>query len=240
MTDTITPPKAERRPLRSVVPKLILTTVYFWLPTLIFLGLAERIRGNTPFYGDVGILQAIHMTATPWLDRTAIAITTLGSAPVVIVGVLIAVGTLAYYRRLRPALFLLFSAAGTAAVNVLFKLIFHRQRPSLWQHLVNEGSYSFPSGHAMISSALALSVILLLWNTRYRWQAVAAGSAYAVLIGLSRLYLGVHYPSDVLAGWCVSLLWVVTLHQAFAYFGRRGQHTAAAPVTPAAGTESEK
>ena len=63
----------------------------------------------------------------------------------------------------------------------------------------------------MASSALALALIILCWRTRWRWLALIGGAIYMIIIGLSRIYLGVHYPSDILAGWCVSLVWVLLL-----------------------------
>ena len=221
MTDTITPPVPERKPLRQVVLKLLLTTAYFWIPMMLFLWLADKIHDQEPLFGDVAILQAIHSIANPLLDSIAVAVTHLGSAPTVVAGVLLASGLLAYKHRKRQALFLLFCAGGTAAINVIFKLIFQRERPSLWTHIVTENSYSFPSGHAMISSALALSVIILCWHTRFRWIALVASCLYFLLVSGSRLYLGVHFPSDVIGGWCVSVFWVLTVHHIFARFGRK-------------------
>jgi undecaprenyl-diphosphatase len=196
-------------------------SAYFWVPTLVFLYLANHIKANGPLPGDIAVLNALRQLSSPTLDTAMIAITTLGSAVVVIAGVAIATGILAYLHRRRQAVFLLFSAAGTGAINIGFKYLFQRDRPSLWQQIVTENGFSFPSGHAMISSALALSVILICWNTRYRVWAIVGGSVYFLLVGLSRLYLGVHFPSDVLGGWCVSLLWILTLHYAFDHFGKR-------------------
>jgi undecaprenyl-diphosphatase len=70
----------------------------------------------------------------------------------------------------------------------------------------------------MISMSLALAVVILAWKTRYRWIAVIAASLYVLLVGISRLYLGVHYPSDVLGGWCISVLWILTLYHVLARF----------------------
>jgi undecaprenyl-diphosphatase len=63
----------------------------------------------------------------------------------------------------------------------------------------------------MLSSALALSLVVALWHTRFRWLAIVLGALYIALIGFTRLYLGVHYPTDVAGGWLASLLWVMAL-----------------------------
>jgi membrane-associated phospholipid phosphatase len=219
--ETIDPPKAQRKPLHKVVPKLLLTSAVFWLPMLLFVGLANAVRSNHALPGDDAILNGIHHFSSPALDKLAVAVTTLGNPAVVVIGVAVAAAVLAYKRYRRQAVFLLFSAAGTAAINVIIKFLFHRDRPSLWARIVTENSYSFPSGHAMISSALAFSVIILCWHTRYRWLVVIVSTLFFLLVSLSRLYLGVHFPSDVVGGWSVSLLWIATLHYAFGRFGRR-------------------
>ena len=96
---------------------------------------------------------------------------------------------------------------GAAAINFLTKLIFHRVRPHLWPSLTPEADYSFPSGHALISLAVMVSLLLLAWPTRWRGPTLLAGGFFVLLVGLSRLYLGVHYPTDVLAGWAAGGAW---------------------------------
>lgn len=218
----------QTRSIHNIIRRYIWSTIYFWVPAVIFLGLANQVRDKEPLPGDVAILTHIHTFATPTLNKLFEVITTLGSAPVVIAAIGVASATMWYLKRRRDALFLLFSAGGTAAINIVFKLTFARERPELWQHLVIENGYSFPSGHAMISSALALSVIMLVWQTKYRWPAIIFGVLYTLLVGLSRLYLGVHFPSDVIGGWCVSILWIITLHQVLTRFGNRKRSVAPA------------
>ncbi|MFC6659727.1 phosphatase PAP2 family protein [Deinococcus multiflagellatus] len=118
------------------------------------------------------------------------------------------------WQRRRPAdaasaLLGLGSAVGTAFV---MKLLFHRARPELWPRLVAETGASFPSGHATVAAALATCVALLLWRTPLRWPGAAACLLYALLSGAARLALGVHYPSDVLAGWLTGWVCVLSAH----------------------------
>src|SRR3990167_6860759 len=104
---------------------------------------------------------------------------------------------------------LLLAGASAGLLNFGLKLLFGRSRPELWTHLVTESSYSFPSGHAMLSSALALALVSIFWGTKYRVTVAIGAALYIAMIGFTRLYLGVHYPSDIIAGWCASFAWVI-------------------------------
>ncbi|MDO4263722.1 MAG: phosphatase PAP2 family protein, partial [Deinococcus sp.] len=111
----------------------------------------------------------------------------------------------------RAALFTLLGPGSAVALDALMKVLFSRPRPELWPRLVEETSASSPSGHATMSAALATWAALLLWPRlgRWRWLVVPAGILYAGTVGLSRIILGVHYPSDVLAGWLTGLALVL-------------------------------
>ena len=138
-----------------------------------------------------------------------VAFTNLGGVEgVLAIGAIITI-YLIVKKRYNDLFLLVGGVGGVAIANAVLKLLFHRDRPSLWPHLVHETSFSFPSGHAMASASLATVIVLLFWQTRYRWWVVAAAGIYTIVIGFSRLYLGVHYPSDILAGWSVSVVWVI-------------------------------
>lgn len=211
----------QKRSFHRILPTFLRSTVLFWAPALVFLILANEVRLKEPLPGDVPILTTVNGFASPGLNDFFLAVTSLGSAPFVIAAVGIAAATMWYLGNRKNALFLIFAAGGTALINTVFKLLFERERPDLWQLLVVEEGFSFPSGHAMISSSLALVCIVLAWHTAHRWYAVIGGGLYALLVGISRIYLGVHYPSDVLAGWCISILWIITLHKVLNKYVRR-------------------
>lgn len=101
-------------------------------------------------------------------------------------------------------------AVGGAALNLLAKAILGRPRPAFWASLAPETTYSFPSGHAMGSAAVVLALGLLL--TRGRWRVWLPGALFVLGVGFSRVYLGVHYPSDVLSGWIAALGWVTGVY----------------------------
>jgi membrane-associated phospholipid phosphatase len=161
-----------------------------------------------PLPGDASVQQWLHHRATPLLDNFFIFFTDLGGAVAILIATLALVLLLANRHRKLEAAILATGVFGAAIINIALKLLFERVRPTLWQPLVIEHSFSFPSGHAMASSALVCCVVILMWRNRWRWWILAGASAYMVLIGISRVYLGVHYPSDVLAGWLISVAWV--------------------------------
>ena len=188
---------------------LLLALLVFLTPVIIFSKLAGEVIEKDPILLDTTILKSIHEHASPFLNHLFLFITTLGSFKV-IAPVTIALVLWFYYKnQRRSSLIIAFSVLGAATANFILKLLFTRSRPALWETLVKEPSYSFPSGHAMVSCALILSIIFIVWQTKYRFAALVAGSLLIVLIGLSRLYLGVHYPTDVIAGWSASIVWVI-------------------------------
>ncbi|RSK45862.1 phosphatase PAP2 family protein [Hymenobacter perfusus] len=184
-------------------------------PWCVFIKVAQEVWEDQGFFGDQALLELLHRTGSPGQDAVALWMARAGGTlwtPVVEAAVL---GGLLLARQRRAALFFLLSVGGAGALNLLAKLLLARARPALWMSIAPETTYSFPSGHAMGAAALALTLGVLLWPTRARWVAVAVGTAWALLMGWSRMYLGVHFPSDVLAGWVGSVGWVGGMHLLF-------------------------
>ncbi len=195
---------------------LLAYSILFWLPAIIFCYIAGEILERQPFYLDTAVLNWIHAHSSYFLDNFFLVLTTIGNAEI-IAPIALLISGLLYYKRYRQKAIIVFTAFfGAAAANLILKLLFHRTRPAFWQSAIHETGYSFPSGHAMMSSALVLSIIVLVWNTRWQWFAIGIGMPFVALVGYSRLYLGVHYPTDVIAGWLASAAWlsivVFTLH----------------------------
>jgi undecaprenyl-diphosphatase len=180
-------------------------------PLFLFGELAENIRENEPFAFDEAILRFMQHRANATLDRIMVLASEIGSGPVVGIVDLVVCLLLIVRRRWFDALFWALATGGAALLNQLAKHGYERSRPDFWVSIAPETSFSFPSGHTMQSTALAAALLVLLWPTAARLPAVLGGTIFALLVGVSRVYLGVHYPSDVLAGWAASIAWVAGL-----------------------------
>jgi undecaprenyl-diphosphatase len=110
---------------------------------------------------------------------------------------------------------LLLSIGGIALGVTFLKLLFARARPTDVGAIIEETSFSFPSGHSMGSMGLALTIALLMWPTKWRVPVVIACVVYVLIVGFSRMYLGVHYPTDVAAGWLLGAGWVGLVYAIF-------------------------
>lgn len=177
-------------------------------PLFVFGSLAEEVWAREGFGWDERVLRAIHAHAAPGFDAAMLFFTRVGAPLPMIAFVALALLTLLARRHRSAACFFALAVGGAAGLNVAAKLLFQRARPSLWPALLPEHDYGFPSGHAMGSLAVVAALAILLWHTRWRWPVLAFGGLFVAAVGLSRVYLGVHYPSDILAGWSASLAWV--------------------------------
>ena len=180
------------------------------LPFLIFGKLAVEIRQGEAFSWDESVLKAVHLHATAQRDAMVARASIAGTALTLPFLVAVIFG-LRFLKQARNAAFFTLAVFGAYALNLLAKAFFQRPRPALWLSVAPEKNYSFPSGHAMVSAAVALAFIALAWPTRWRWPVFIVAILSTLIIGFSRLYLGVHYPSDVIGGWCGALLWVCGL-----------------------------
>jgi undecaprenyl-diphosphatase len=189
---------------------LLLLLIGVYLPLQIFGLLAVEIWENQGgFLWDVPILIAIHTAARTQLDVFATTLTKLGSFWTVLPVVSVIALVLLLQRRWRSLTYLLTTTVGSAIINRTVKEIMHRVRPQLWESPSPELDYAFPSGHAMTSMTLVAALVTLTWGSPWCWPVLIFGSLFVVAIGWTRLYLGVHFPSDILAGWMVSVAWVI-------------------------------
>jgi undecaprenyl-diphosphatase len=161
-----------------------------------------------------------------WLPGTMRDITSLGSAPVLAIFVVAVAGALEVRRQHHAVALLLAATVGGILLNESLKDLFGRPRPELALRLTEVRSLSFPSGHAMLSAIIYLTLAALLTRLvegrALRVYFVALAALLTLLVGLSRIYLGVHYPSDVLAGWAAGLAWALLCWTLASYLQRRG------------------
>lgn len=183
-----------------------------------FLILAGEVAEGDTLAFDTRILQALRSSADPsrpigpaWMAGALEDLTALGGPTVLILVILSVVGFLVLQTRYRTALFVAAVAITGELVNAAMKYGFNRPRPSVVPHLRAVFSSSFPSGHAMESAIvyLTLGAILMRVAERRVTKLYILGIAMLLtfLVGVSRVYLGVHYPTDVIAGWIIGFVW---------------------------------
>lgn len=188
---------------------------------LIFIFIAQDVfEGETASFDRAAILafrsagNISQSVGPPWVEEAVRDVTALGSIIVVIILSGAVLGYLLMLGKRGPALLLLMSVAGGTALNDLLKYVFARPRPDLVLPATQVFTSSFPSGHAAVSAVVYLTLGALL----ARDAPSVAGKIYVMavailivfLVGVSRVFLGVHYPTDVLAGWCIGSAWALT------------------------------
>lgn len=191
------------------------------LPLWGFGKLAAAVRGTGLLHFDEPLLRYAQAASGPGADRLFLLFSALGYGYGVVPFDIMLVLALAWRRRFRESVFAAVALGGSALLNLAAKRIFARERPALWEPIAPESTFSFPSGHAMGSMTLAAVLVLLAWPTRWRWPVLGAMPLFVPLVGLSRVYLGVHFPSDILAGWAVAVAWAAGIYVLSFRGGRR-------------------
>jgi len=207
---------------------LVAGIVVATIATFGFAELAEHVLAGGTQAFDVAVLQWIHAHQTPLLTQLMVEMTYLGTGTVVMTVVGVAALFLWHTEHKHSARLLVAATAGNIILNGLLKLIYHRPRPTVFEWQTQAVSSSFPSGHAMSATVVYGTVAYLLMRLQKHTWAKALTLSGAILlillICLTRLYLGVHYPSDVLGGIIVGLAWaafcMATLEASLA-LGRR-------------------
>lgn len=193
--------------------KMLLWFFCLLLPLWGFAAMVGELHEKNAFPFDLPILNMLHAMASPAKDRFFVLMSKLGYMWGVLPLDIFLLVWLVARRRFRDSLFFVLAVLGSLILNVAAKNHFARARPSLWLSITPETTFSFPSGHAMASATLAVALIFLFWPTRGRWWVAVAAIVFAVLVGISRIYLGVHFPSDILTGWTAAIAWVVAMHE---------------------------
>lgn len=188
--------------------------------------IADEVSEGETLGLDKAVLMALRTPGDPadpigpaWLEEAARDVTALGSFSVLTILIIVVVIHLFLIGRWRTGWFLAFSVIGGTILSTALKSFYDRPRPDL-TGVARVFTASFPSGHATISAVvyLTLGALLAEMAERRSQQVLYLGSAIflAVIVGLSRVYLGVHYPTDVLAGWSIgagwALAWTLAAH----------------------------
>jgi len=193
---------------------------------ILFGWLANEVWRHETIAFDATVRNAVHGFASPGLTSFFRVVTHFGSELFLVPFGALVVWQLAAAGRRHAAVLFAVAAAGGEALDYILKMLFRRTRPEVFFGYTLPHSYSFPSGHSMLSAcffgvlaAVAAPRFPSLWQKTAIWVTAAAST---LLIGLSRIYLGVHYPSDVAAGFAAAVIWVVSVRAGYQVWLRRG------------------
>lgn len=219
---------------------MLVTALVIVIALIAFIKIAEETAEGDLKEFDDRILRALRDPVTPdipvgppWLVEAGKDITALGGRTLLMITVLTVMGALALERKLHAMWLVGIAALGGGVLTTAMKELFARARPDAVPHLVPVLSPSFPSGHSMLAAViyLTLGALLASFHSRRSTKAYLMGVAMfmTLVVGVSRVYLGVHYPTDVLAGWCAGLVWALVCWLVARYLQERG---AVEPPTP--------
>jgi undecaprenyl-diphosphatase len=212
----------------GVTAGLLLTAALTWALAV----LTESVLTRDPLtLLDRTVAEFLHDRAVPGLTDVMEVVTYMGAGSVLIPLAIVLAGLLLWRRRSGEALLIVTATAGASALNFLVKNLMARPRPDIIVSFIDAEGFSFPSGHATVSTAFYLTLGLLAAGWVRKWESrvyvLLAALAAILLVGFSRLYLGVHYLSDVLAGFTLGGLWV-TIAVTTAALWQQGHHQRAA------------
>jgi undecaprenyl-diphosphatase len=227
-------------------PLLVRTLVLIALGIVAFLLLAALVTRGTIQDLDVQILREVRKLATRedhasrlWGEESIVAITSLGATITLVCACLVTLGFLLLTRKWHTSLVLVLVLCGAGGLNQWLKPYYDRARPEAVTHAQYVESASFPSGHALLSTAvygtLGAIGISLLRDRRLKIYLLTLTIVLVLLIGLSRIYLGVHYPSDVLAGWIAGTVWSLACWLLARHFARADRRFGETSVPDSAG-----
>lgn len=191
-----------------------------------FAALVEEVLERDTAAFDQAVLLWLREHSSAWADGLALGFAVIGSPAGITL--LTALGAAALFRKGRAidAVTLGLALGGAGLLTYSLKRVFNMPRPALWSQIVTEQTASFPSGHALLSWSLLgfIGVWLVLESPRqpWRWAVAAVCFVAAAMIGLSRAYLGVHWPSDILAGSIVATFWLAVCFAGRQWFSQGG------------------
>ncbi|KAF0816239.1 MULTISPECIES: phosphatase PAP2 family protein [unclassified Cytobacillus] len=191
---------------------------------LLFIEIVDELKENELTRFDESVIDYVQAFISPRITEYMSVVTFLGSVKWLAFSVLIASVGLFLFKKRSLAWFMVLSSGFGALFNLLLKWIFKRERPDI-KPLIEEHGFSFPSGHSMGSFIFygSLAYIIIHLAKRKRWKAAWTFMlcCFIIMIGLSRIYLGVHFPSDVIAGFAAGGAWLIIMIIGFRYYEYR-------------------
>ena len=217
---------AERRALVALAAAALLA--------MAFIRLAAYVAGETPGEFDVHIITALRNPADlsdpigpGWFEEAMRDLTALGGTIVLVILSVAAFAFLLMTGKSHAAWMLAASVVGAMILSQAMKFGFNRSRPDLVPHGARVYTMSFPSGHAMMSAAVYLTLAVLLARTQKRRRVklfiIVVAALVTILVGASRVYLGVHWPTDVIGGWAGGAAWAIACWSIMYWLQQRGQ-----------------
>lgn len=188
----------------------------FLLPLVTFNILTFNIVSlkTNNFFLDILILSNINKTSQPFLDSFAFFFTNFGGIRFILLLIISAIILFLSTIKKKLLAYFIINILTSIIINYIIKILIHRPRPRLWESdYPLPSDFSFPSGHAMVSMTLALTILIVFWNSRNILLLSILAGIYVISIAWTRLYLGVHFPSDILGGWllAIALTTLITL-----------------------------
>lgn len=199
-----------------------------------FIELVDEVREGSTLGIDERIIRALRNSQNPaiplgppWLEVVMRDVTALGGVAVLTLVTAAVAGFVAIRRQFHALGLLVAAIGGGLLLNLALKALIDRARPGIVPHLMHETSASFPSGHSMLSAVVYITLGALLARLvegmRLRVYILVVALLFSFLVGISRAYLGVHYPTDILAGWTLGSLWAVICWLVARFLQNRGQ-----------------
>ena len=198
-----------------------------------FIGIADEVKEGSTQHFDEWAIRALRKPSDlnepigpPWVSEVARDLTVLGGVTVLALVIAAVVGFLWLRETYGAMWFVLIATIGGLVLSTILKHLYNRPRPNLVAHLSQVYTTSFPSGHSMLSAVVYLTLGTLLANfvreRRLKFYLVSVALTLTFLVGVSRVFMGVHYPTDVLAGWSAGLTWALLCWLVARYLQRRG------------------